>query len=137
MATIEIRRTEDLHTVLELDKQCLEGVAWYQPADAFWLAYHKNKPIAYAAMAPSQQWANVGYLCRAGVLPEYRGLGIQKRLIRVRVAYARKLGYLAVVTDTTDNPASANSLISCGFKLYQPFFPWAFKHTCYWRLILK
>lgn len=137
MATIVIRRTEDLHTVLELDKQCLEGAAWYTYADALWLAYHGDRPVAYAAMAPSLQWSNVGYLCRAGVIPEYRGLGIQKRLIRVRVNYAKKLNYVAVVTDTTSNPASANSLISCGFRMYEPMLPWAFKNTCYWRLIIR
>ena len=38
-----------------------------------------------------------------------------------------------IITDTTDNPASSNSLINAGFKIYTPSAPWSFKHAIYWK----
>jgi L-amino acid N-acyltransferase YncA len=70
------------------------------------------------------------------VLPAHRGQGIQKRLIRVRLRQARALGWNWVVTDTHDNPASSNSLIARGFKLFDPSKPWGADKTLYWRLKL-
>lgn len=98
----------------------------------WWLLYGGDECVGYAGMVPSQQWASTGYLCRAAVDPRHRGQGLQKVLIRRRIQHARKLGYTHLVTDTTDNPASANSLIACGFRLYEPAAPWAFKHSLYW-----
>jgi len=46
---------------------------------------------------------------------------------------AKKLGWSWVITDTTNNPASANSLISCGFKIYRPGNPWSFRNAIYWK----
>jgi hypothetical protein len=37
-----------------------------------------------------------------------------------------------IVTDTTDNPSSANNLIACGYRIYAPENPWGFTHTIYW-----
>ncbi len=73
------------------------------------------------------------YLCRSGVVPEHRGKGLQKRLIRVRETYARNMAMNWVISDTTCNPPSANSLIACGFKLYEPAQPWGNRSTIYWR----
>ncbi len=62
------------------------------------------------------------YLSRATVDPAYRGRGIQKRLIRARIARARRLGCPRVVTYTNAaNVASGNALIRCGFKLAPPW----------------
>jgi hypothetical protein len=49
------------------------------------------------------------------------------------VRKARELGWNWVITDTTDNPASANSLINAGFKIYTPSSPWSYKHSIYWK----
>jgi GNAT superfamily N-acetyltransferase len=76
------------------------------------------------------------YLCRAGVLPAHRGQGLQKRLIRARIQVAKEKGMNWLVTDTNDNPASGNSLIACGFKLFEPTVPWAANGAIYWRMKL-
>lgn len=45
-----------------------------------------------------------------------RGRGLQKRLIRARVAWARKLGAVSLETYASlDNRASLISLLKCGF----------------------
>jgi GNAT superfamily N-acetyltransferase len=88
---------------------------------------------AFAALAPSYSTPGAGYLKRVGVHPLHRGHGLQRRLLRVREARARKLGYSALVTDTTSNIPSANNLIAAGFRLFQPKDPWAFEHSLYWK----
>jgi hypothetical protein len=40
---------------------------------------------------------------------------------------------LNCVTDTTDDVASANSLIKAGYTLYTPAQPWALSNSLYWR----
>lgn len=78
--------------------------------------------------------ALTGYLCLAGVLPEYRGQGLQRRLIHARLRKARHLGLVRVVTDTIPgNPASINSLIACGFRAFTPEVPWKVDGAAYWE----
>lgn len=104
----------------------------------WWVAYVDDAPAGFASVKTSPRYVGLGYLSRAGVLPAYRGHGLQKRLIRVREAYARRQGWTALITDTTAaNPASANSLIACGFRMYQPQQPWALPNSCYWRKPLQ
>jgi hypothetical protein len=38
----------------------------------------------------------------------------------------------SIITDTSDNPSSANNLIACGYRIYRPTDPWGFNHTIYW-----
>lgn len=99
----------------------------------WWLAYDDDEPVGFACLCKSKSLFNYGYLARAGVLPAYRGQGIQKRLIRVRLRRAAAHGWDGIVTDTRDNPASANALIGCGFRAYTPAHPYGYENTAYWR----
>lgn len=135
---IRIRRLEltppNIMVVHDLDRVCLPHDRPFYPTEgAWWYAEVNGELAGYAGVVPSKQWADCGYMNRAGVLPEHRGKGLQKRLIRTRQAYARRVGWRWLVTDTRDNPASSNSLIACGFRLYTPSSPWALKDSLYWR----
>lgn len=99
----------------------------------WWVVYDGPLPVAFAAMHESVRWCDTVYLSRAGVLPSHRGQGIQKRLLACRERKARKLKYRWLVTDTFMNPPSSNSLISRGFRIYQPSKPWSFDGAIYWR----
>lgn len=58
---------------------------------------------------------------RAWVSKWYRGKGIQRRMILTRLKAALNAGCSTTITYTTyDNYVSANNLIRCGFKLYNP-----------------
>lgn len=133
---MKIRRTSDIELVKQLDKICLPGCVWYA-GEYWWIVWDGKYPVGYAGLAHSRQWHNTGYLCRAGIIQDYRGQGLQKRLIRARIKFARKLGFEALVTDTRKNPQSSNSLISCGFRMYEPKCPWSFTDANYWRLWLR
>lgn len=103
---------------------------------AWWIATAGEEEAGYCGVRHTAS-VGVGYLCRAGVLPKFRGAGLQKLFIRRRLAHAKAQGWTYVVTDTNDNPASANSLIACDFRLYRPESPWSFDTSLYWRKHLQ
>ena len=120
---------ENLHpdiekVILELDRRCFptDGAVETDDDSYWWVVWDSEKPVAFGGMRPCQHKANEGMAAftRCGVARDYRGQGIQKRLIKARVAHARRLGLKQVVTYVKNwNLASANSLIGCGFKLYR------------------
>ncbi len=99
----------------------------------WWLAHDGREVAGFCGLTPAWgQPRDVGYLKRAGVRLPHRGQGLQRRLVRVREAQARRVGLRSLVTDTTNNPASSNNLINCGYRIYQPSEPWGFNNTIYW-----
>lgn len=123
----------DLHRLTFLD-----GAAMPQfGLGAWWLAYHDDDAVAFAGVVPSTHARNSGYFCRVGVLQRHRGQGLQLRLMRAVEARGRRLGWNSIVSDTTNNPASANNFIEAGYRLYEPEAPWAWSHTLYWRKRLR
>ena len=63
--------------------------------------------------------------------------GLQRRLMRAIEARGRRMGWDSIVSDTTDNPVSANNFIQAGYRLFAPRTPWAWAHTLYWRKRLR
>jgi GNAT superfamily N-acetyltransferase len=127
---------EDIaETLRELHDRCFGDTAPQINPDAgyWWLTYCGKSPAAFCGMLASHRWANTGYLYRVGVLEEHRGKGLQQRLIAVREAHARRLGWTHTITDTTENTPSANSLIRRGYVLYDPKQPWSLPHALYWK----
>jgi GNAT superfamily N-acetyltransferase len=122
-----------------LQKACLPYDNLVATKAGWWfVAFNEQSlPVAFAGMVPSSRWSDCVYLCRAGVLPTVRGKGLQKRLIRVRLRAAKSLGMNWAVSDTFENPASANSLIATGFKMFEPTAPWGIRRTLYWRHRIK
>lgn len=132
-------RLDSVQTRLSvLQKKCLP---YDKPYDTnhghWWIATQDGVDCAFAGLVCSPWWSDCGYLIRCGVVPDMRGQGLQKKFIRVRIRQAKALKMNWVITSTYDNPASANSLIACGFKMFNPSKPWMAKHTSYWRLKLE
>lgn len=100
---------------------------------AWWLLCDDEHIAGFAGIQPSIRFIDCGYLVRAGVMPSYRGQNLQRRLIDVRVQYARRQQWAWVVSATYNNPASANNLIERGFRLYEPAVPWLAAGALYWR----
>ena len=100
----------------------------------WWVAFDGKTPAAFACLRPSIRSEHTGYLAMSGVLARWRGKGLQRKLIRKRVAYARQLGWHTVITDTMHgNAASMRSLIACGFRPYTPVVRWGDPdHAVYW-----
>jgi GNAT superfamily N-acetyltransferase len=90
-------------------------------------------PVGYLGMLTGISDATLAYVARVGVLPEHRGHRLQLRLMRAAERFARRQGFLEIISDTTNNPASANNFIRAGFFTYAPAKPWAFQTSIYWR----
>ena len=136
---VDIRQSKNVNRLFTLQKTCLPSDNPYDTTTGFWWAATdaSSRDIAFAGLVYSSRWSDCGYLCRAGVVPSSRGQGIQKKLIRVRIRQAKAVGMKWLITDTYNNPASSNSLISCGFKLFDPSVPWGATGTLYFRLKLE
>lgn len=106
---------------------------------AWWFIYPEGKPdnlIAFAGVVGSSFGPGYAYLKRSGVLKAHRGNGLQRRLIRLREAWARKAGYHTVMTDTRGNTPSSNNLIAAGYRLFDPPSPWGMRGTLYFKKAL-
>jgi hypothetical protein len=132
-------KPSQLHIAKSLDKKLFskDEVRDFSE-DEIWIGWHNDTPIAYCSVKyvdlPDNKFA---FLSRAGVLTKYRGKGLQKRMIRLRVRDAKRRGFNFICTYTVMcNYASSNNLISCGFKLYDPETNWAGKWVLYWQRTL-
>lgn len=132
---VDLRNPSLKTLICYLQKKILPADTIYKPDRGhWWIAYAEDgKPVGFAGLVRSTTWADTGYLCRAGVMDGYTGHGLQKRLISVRIRKAKELGWNWIITDTTNNPASANSLINAGFKMYMPRKPWGMAKAVYWK----
>lgn len=125
---IKIRHTDDLDLIRDLDhdifqeddtlsEKLLDRSVW-------WVAFDGRSPVAYAGLEPEPGAIGTrkGCLCRVGVRSDYRGGGLQRRLILARVRYAQDIGLDRLWTYVSvQNPASFRTLIRCGFL---PYFGW-------------
>jgi RimJ/RimL family protein N-acetyltransferase len=127
--------------VLALDEVCFPE-DWRVSLDdsLWWLVWRGKEAVGYAGLRPCKEPRNasLGFLCRVGVVPAHRGRGLQKRLIAVREAAARRLGLTELVTYCVPwNCASINSLVSCGYKFYRPGTKWGGGGAVYLRKVLR
>ena len=123
----------ELHRLTFFDGAAIPKFDW----GYWWLAYYEATPVAFAGVVPSTRAHNAGYICRVGVLQRHWGNRLQLRLMRAAESHARHHGCSCVVSDTTDNLASANNFIRAGYRLYRPRYPWAWPNTLYWRKSIR
>jgi GNAT superfamily N-acetyltransferase len=136
---VDTRQPEVVQLLTLLQKACLPHDKIYPITQGYWHVVYSqdDEAVGFGGVVPSTRWSDTMYLCRAGITRTHQGQGLQKRLIRQRLKVAKKLGMNWVISDTNQNPASANSLIAIGFKMFEPTIPWGAKGTLYWRLNLK
>jgi GNAT superfamily N-acetyltransferase len=79
-------------------------------------------PAAYCAWKPvDHDGVAMGFHYRAGVMPDYRGHALQRRMIRLREDEMRAAGLRTAVTYTdADAAASMRNLIAEGYRPYAP-----------------
>lgn len=116
---VRIRRTDDLQAVHELDRRIFHGD---KPsldqgeaiAHEWWIAEAGDDPVGFIGLRIGSAGASIE---RVGVLPEARGGGLQKRLCRVAMRYARRNGIRRVFTYVmASNIPSLRSLLAVGLK---------------------
>lgn len=126
MASYRVRKLpgEDIGLILDIDRAVFPDDAppILVPSEWWALTDSRGRDVGFAGAVRIMVDGNsVVYLQRAGVLPEAQGQGLQRRLIRARERWGRSLGVDAAYTYTHhDNIASANNLIRCGYRMFQP-----------------
>lgn len=129
--------TKDLS---RLQKECLPEDEPLDPHGGGWwwiITARFGLPVAFASMhLKFDRKGPNAYLTRSGVLEAHRGHGLQKRLIRARITAAARYNLKTLVTTTFENGPSGNSLIACGFRLFEPDATWMSPGTNYWRKTL-
>jgi GNAT superfamily N-acetyltransferase len=105
----------------DMQEVCFPGEdQWLVDEGDWWLVLEdEEEPVGFACLTEGYKHPDIGYLALAGVMPEARGHGLQRRLIAVREQRARELGRKRLLTYTRQNPHSTMNLIRCGFEIYQ------------------
>jgi GNAT superfamily N-acetyltransferase len=114
---------QDGERILRMDRICfpvdepprIDGAEWV-------IGWDGETPAAYCAWKPVEQdGVAVGFHYRGGVLPDYRGHGLQRQMLRLREARMRERGLAVAATYTdADGAASMRSLIAEGYRPYAP-----------------
>lgn len=120
--------SKDSEIVARLDRKIFEGDApVHMPGSFWWILYAEGEPIGFAGVRIIDGGES-GYLYRAGILPAYRGMGLQRRLIRVRERWCRKQHLKSCVTYVLpNNTASLNNLLRLGYISYKPSYTYGEK----------
>lgn len=91
-----------------------ERYHWWAVSDEDRSTFNSRCMVAYAGLRVEK---GIAHFTRAGVMPDYRGQGLQKVLIKARLAWCKRRGIKVVKTYTShDNTASIASLKACGFR---------------------
>ena len=114
---------EDEALIAGMDRICfpLDTPAVF--AGAQWLiGWDGDKPAAYCAWkSVEHDGIPVGFHYRGGVLPDHRGQGLQRQMLRLREDEMRRQSLSKAVTYTdADGAASMRNLIAEGYRPYAP-----------------
>lgn len=102
-----------------------------------------DSPLLAGRIKMMKWWNQFGYVEDLVVNPEYRGLGIGRKLLERGIQWAREKGYPGVMLETQDNNVPACMLYqSCGFVLggfdrsvYKAINPDTKETALYWYLV--
>jgi GNAT superfamily N-acetyltransferase len=142
MSSLKVSKVSCTPTMLKhleaMDRKCFPREETFPTKERawWWLARWDDADAGFGGLLECDEGKS-GFLCRAGVFSDYRGRGIQLRLIQERVRYSRSVGHTQVLTYTThDNAPSNNNLIRAGFRQYLPVYPWEGSSFMYWYYAL-
>jgi GNAT superfamily N-acetyltransferase len=113
---------EDEAVIARIDAICFPIDTPAVFAGAHWLVgWEGAAPACYCAWKTVVHDGPVGFHYRGGVLPAWRGRGLQRQMLRLREAEMRAAGLARAVTYTdADGAASMRNLIAEGYRPYAP-----------------
>jgi len=132
-----IKICDDIELVKKMHEIIFPTDDWYENKTAVsWIIWCGGSPVGFCMLSVLDN--QFGFLARAGVIKEFRGCGLQQRLIKVREQYLKKNGFTKVITYTKmSNITSSRNLQKCGYWLYLPEYEYADKDCLYWYKDLK
>ena len=132
-----IKPCYDKELIKALHKKYLPGDVLYSSPSADWVVTYQGQPIGFCQLGDDGR-EDAAFLARAAVDPVFKGMGLGRRLIRVRERYARAAGLLRLYTYTTvDNMQSIANLQRLGYTLYRPEVLYVGPKYLYWQKLLE
>jgi GNAT superfamily N-acetyltransferase len=132
---------DDREEILAADRACFpDDAAPDFEQHSWWVILDPAGGIAAYASAMPWDEGQAVFIDRMGTLPEYRGGGLQRRLVHAITRWAKRHGALQVRTYVMPwNVASNNNFAATGFRMYDPKIgdPWVGEGVIYWRRILR
>lgn len=125
-AALHICFSRYIQSCLDTDLGDVESIYLCQKTSHMWVAEVNGKVIGMVALVPDNDHEEnfgkprqaIGRLRRMAVLPEFRRLGVAKRLLYELLGYAKEVGYKQVVLLTTSAQEAALKFYpKHGFKL--------------------
>jgi GNAT superfamily N-acetyltransferase len=114
-----LRRTDDSRKVRALYNLQFPAGTWRGKKQVHWLLSSQLDPALGFCSAVYSEELKCAYFTAAWVKGAVRGGGIQRKMIRTRIRWARRVGAQFCITYcAVDNYASLYSLLRCGFKAY-------------------
>ncbi len=97
---------------LDSDLMCIEEHYNKSDGGCFWIAEEiiDKQIIGTAAIRNLKQYASTCELKRMYVVKEYRRLGIGQKLLDTAVDFAKRIGYIRIVLDSSKNLEAARAL---------------------------
>ncbi len=97
---------------LDSDLMCIEEHYNKLDGGCFWIAEEiiDKQIIGTAAIRNLKQYASTCELKRMYVVKEYRRLGIGQKLLDTAVDFAKRIGYIRIVLDSSKNLEAARAL---------------------------
>lgn len=136
---ITLRKTEDIDEAREVHKLAFPKDHWPGDTHQYWIARDEDNNVV--GICSCIYWGDIEavYLSRAAVIKRAQGYGLQRRMIRARVHWARQQGALFVCTYCArKNYASMVSLLKSGFRFHVPknWGIWRYFHAFVMDLML-
>lgn len=124
---INVTNASDILTKLHSKTFPWDTVPVWKANALAWVTYNEvGTPCAFLYVEPSKDcW----YFSRVGVLECARGVGLQRRLMKLMY---RALKGEVIVSTTLQNPPSANNFVREQWMIYLPAYPWGSADTIYW-----
>lgn len=132
-----IRETLDYNKIFDLNDIIFPGeeLILHEERSHCFLCYFQGRAIAFGCLDTYHE--NFIFLSRAGVLPEFRGLGVHNRLLDRRIQWAFDNEFDTIITYTQKwNTSSSNNLIKRGFEFYNPEYRYGDDDSLYFMLKL-
>ncbi len=113
---------EDAALIAQMDVICFPIDKPAEFAGANWfIGWDGDRPAAFCAWKVVEHDEPVGFHYRGGVMPDWRGQGLQRDMFRLREGEMREQGIARAVTYTdADGAASMRNLIAEGYRPYVP-----------------
>lgn len=128
---------DEIHRFNSLAPKTFPSLATSHLTDGhWWFVYQGEVAVAFAGLVTFEPFPRVAYFKRCLVLPDHVGHGLQLRLMYLREAKARELGYHQIVSECAESSHSNPNFRRLGFEQIFPEQPWGKPGDIYWGKFL-